>query len=119
MTTLTVKEVEARLTQVKCAICKKSRFGIDSRSMKEDGDWKGLCLDCFYSFPVYTDMEFYTRTQPDVPYRLKEIACPSCEQRQVALDFRIVMSVRESIYFLTCKACQHQFPERSSLESFE
>ncbi len=119
MTTLTVKEVEARLSEVKCAICKKSRFGIDSRSMQEDGDWKGLCLDCYYSFPVYTDMQFYLQTQPDIPYRLKEIACPSCEQRQVDLNFRIVMSVRESIYFLTCKACHHQFPERSSLESFE
>ncbi len=116
---LAVKEVEARLTQAKCAICKKSRFGIDSRSVKEDGDWKGICIDCHYIFPVYTDMEFYLQTQPDVKYRLREIACPNCMKRDHSLNFRIIMSVRESIYFLTCQSCQHQFPEQSSLESFE
>ena len=119
MEPLTIQWVENRLGQVQCAICKSSQFGIDSRTVKEDGDWKAICRACYYTFPVYTDMEFYLRTQPDVPYRLKEISCPSCEKRDVRLDFRIVMSVRESIYLLTCQSCQHQFPERSSLESFE
>jgi Zn finger protein HypA/HybF involved in hydrogenase expression len=119
MNMLGVKQVEERLGQVKCAICKSNQFGIDSRSIKEDGDWKGICRSCYYTFPVYTDMEFYLRTQPDVPYRLREITCPKCEKREFDLDFRIIMSVRESIYFLTCKNCQHRFPERSSLESFE
>ncbi|MGQ0810599.1 MAG: hypothetical protein ACT4OO_05165 [Nitrospiraceae bacterium] len=64
-------------------------------------------------------MEFYLRTQPDVPYRLKDISCPHCMQRGVALDFRIVMSVREAIYFVTCTACKKKFPENSSLEAFE
>ena len=117
--TMTVQQVEERLGQVFCAICKSNRFGIDSRSVKEDGEWKGICRDCFYTFPVHTDMEFYQQTQPDIPYRLREISCPSCEQRGVDLNFRIVMSVRESVYFLTCKTCSHQFPERSSLEAFE
>lgn len=117
---LTIQEVEQRLGQVKCAVCKSNRFGIDSRTVKkDDGEWKGICRQCFYSFPVHTDMEFYLQTQPDVPYRLKEIACPACETRGVKLNFRIVMSVRESIYFLTCLACGHEFPEHSSLESFE
>ena len=116
---LTVQEVEGRLSEVKCAICKENSFGIDSRSINEDGDWKGICKKCYYIFPVYTDMEFYLRTQPDVPYRLKEMSCPTCEKRGLNLNFRIVMSVRESIYFVTCQSCDKQFPEQSSLESFE
>lgn len=116
---LTVEQVEARLASVRCAICKTSGFMIDRRTMQEDGDWKGACLKCRYTFPVYTDMDFYLRTQPDVPYRLKDITCPVCEHRGVTLDFRIVMSVREAIYFVTCTACGHKFPEQSSLEAFE
>ncbi|TAJ24098.1 MAG: hypothetical protein EPO64_09950 [Nitrospirae bacterium] len=116
---LTVEQIESRLSAVHCAICKTSAFTIDRRTMQSDGDWKGACLKCRYSFPVYTDMEFYQRTQPDIPYRLKDITCPACEHRGVELDFRIVMSVREAIYFVTCKACKHQFPEQSSLEAFE
>ena len=74
MPALTVQEVEHRLADVKCAICKQSSFGIDQRFMQADGEWRGVCKKCFYSFPIYTDMEFYLRTQPDVPYRLKEIS---------------------------------------------
>lgn len=114
-----VKEVEARLGEVRCAICKKNRFGIDSRSVGEDGNWKAICRDCFYTFPVHTDMEFYLQTQPDVPYRLKEISCTGCQHRGVSLDFRAVLSVRESVYFVTCPSCQKKFPERSFLETFE
>ena len=114
-----VKEVETRLKEVQCAICKGSRFGIDSRTVKDDGEWKAICLDCFYTFPVHTDMEFYLQTQPDVPYRLKEIACPSCQNLGVSLNFRAVVSVRQSVYFVTCPKCGTQFPERSYLEVFE
>ena len=116
---LTVQEIEGRLSEVKCAICKENNFGIDSRSIKEDGEWKGICKKCYYTFPVHTDMDFYLQTQPDVPYRLKEMTCPTCETRGLTLNFRIVMSVRESIYFVTCNSCKKQFPEWSSLESFE
>jgi transcription elongation factor Elf1 len=119
MTTITVEEVEARLSSVRCAICKTSEFSVDRRSMQPDGEWKAGCKKCRYSFPVHTDMEFYLRTQPDVPYRLKEITCPACEHRGVSLDFRIVMSVREAIYFVTCNGCKKPFPEWSSLEAFE
>jgi len=82
-------------------------------------EWKAGCMKCRYSFPVHTDMEFYERTQPDIPYHLKTIPCPTCEKQGVTLDFRIVLSVREAFYFVTCKACGHAFPEKSSLESFE
>ena len=119
MPNLTVDEVEARLKTVPCAICKESSFGVDRRFMQSDGEWRGVCRKCHYSFPIYTDMEFYQRTQPDIPYRLKEMSCPTCNQRGVSLNFRITMSVRESIYFLTCTRCQGTFPERSSLEAFE
>jgi DNA-directed RNA polymerase subunit M/transcription elongation factor TFIIS len=115
----TVKEVETRLETIQCAICKGSSFGIDQRFMQADGEWRGVCKKCYYSFPIYTDMEFYLRTQPDIPYRLKEMSCPTCKHRGVNLNFRATMSVRESIYFLTCTACQNTFPERSSLEAFE
>ena len=119
MEPLGVKQVEERLGQVKCAICKLSQFGIDSRTVTGDGNWKGICRSCYYTFPVYTDMEFYLRTQPDVPYRLRDLSCPVCEKHDFNLDFRIVMSVRESIYFLTCKSCQHAFHDWSFLETFE
>jgi len=119
MTQLAVKDVQDRLSHAKCAVCRHNRFGIDSRSMKGDGEWKGICLNCSYHFPVYTDMAFYLRTQPDVPYRLQAIPCPNCDERGVTLDFRIIMSVRESLYFVTCRACHHPFTERSYLEVFE
>lgn len=119
VSSLTVKQVEQRLQSVRCAICKATEFTIDQRTAQEPGEWKGMCLKCRYTFPVHTDMEFYLGTQPDVPYWLRDIACPSCQNKGVNLDFRIVMSVRESIYLVTCKTCQHQFAERSSLEAFE
>lgn len=119
MSSISVQTVESRLRQVKCAICKSQRFGIDSRTVNNDGEWKAICLNCHYTFPVHTDMDFYLQTQPDVPYRLREIACPACEQRSGELNFRVQMSVRESIYFLTCRSCGNEFPERSSLEAFE
>ncbi len=119
MVELSVRQVEGRLSQVKCAVCKGNRFGIDSRTVKEDGDWKAICRDCFYNFSVYTDMEFYLRTQPDVPYRLQEMTCPSCRHRGVILNFRAVISVRESVYFLTCPSCHTQYTEKSFLEVFE
>lgn len=119
MSRLPIEQVEQRLSSVQCAICKGDRFGIDRRSMQPDGEWRGVCVNCRYSFPVYTDMEFYLRTQPDVPYRLKEISCTACNHHGVSLDFRITMSIREAIYFVTCANCNARFPERSSLEAFE
>jgi hypothetical protein len=116
---MTIEQIESRLSSVRCAVCKKTGFAVDRRSMQSDGECKGVCLGCRYSFPVYTDMEFYQRTQPDLGYWLKQIACPACQHRGVRLDFRIIMSVRESDYFVTCPACQHAFTERSSLETFE
>ncbi|TKS60691.1 MAG: hypothetical protein EWM72_01241 [Nitrospira sp.] len=119
MAAMTPEEVQRRLTTVHCAICKGSSFGLDERFMQADGNWRGICKKCYYTFPVHTDMEFYQRTQPDVPYRLKEISCTACNHRGVSLDFRITMSVREAIYFVTCLGCQKMFPEQSSLEAFE
>lgn len=119
MSTIAVEQVESRLGAVRCAVCKASTFAIDRRSLSPDGQWTGVCLGCRYTFPVHTDTDFYLRTQPDMPYRLKEIACPVCQRRGVDLDFRVVMSVRESVYFVTCRACKHQFPEQSGLETFE
>ena len=114
-----LEDVEKRLQEVRCAVCKANSFGIDRRTLQPDGECRGVCLKCRYTFPVYTDMDFYLRTQPDIPYRLKEISCPSCQQRGVHLDFRATMSVREAIYFVTCEACRTRFPEQSSLEAFE
>jgi len=113
------EHVVSRLSSVRCAICKTNDFAIDSRSMKPDGEWKGACKKCRYTFPVHTDMEFYQRTQPDIPYLMKTVPCPKCQAHGVALDFRIVLSVREAYYFVTCSTCRHQFAERSSLETFE
>ncbi len=75
MVTLTQQEVERRLGTVQCAVCKQSNFGLDERFMGTDGEWRGICKKCFYTFPVHTDMDFYLQTQPDVPLRLREISC--------------------------------------------
>lgn len=119
MVTITQQEVERRLNTVPCAVCKQSSFAIDERFMGTDGDWRGICKKCYYTFPVYTDMEFYLRTQPDVPLRLREISCTACSHQGVDLDFRATLSVREAYYFVTCRSCKRQFPEKSSLEAFE
>ena len=111
--------VASRLSSVHCAICKTSDFMIDQRTVQSDGECRAMCKQCRYTFPVHTDMEFYQRTQPDIPYLMKTVPCPKCQKAGVTLDFRIVMSVREAHYFVTCKAFAHQFPERSSLETFE
>ncbi len=113
------EQVAAQLSNVRCAICKTSEFFIDPRTVQKDGECRAMCKKCRYNFPVHTDMEFYQRTQPDIPYVMKRIPCPKCKKQGVDLDFRIVMSVREAHYFVTCQACGHQFPERSSLETFE
>lgn len=119
MSRISLEEVEKRLQTIKCAICKGNSFAIDRRFIQADGECRGFCLKCRYNFPIYTDMDFYRRTQPDVPYRLREISCPACKERGVELDFRVTMSVREAIYFVTCVGCKTQFPEQSSLEAFE
>jgi hypothetical protein len=116
---MSVEQVELRLSGLRCAVCKKSQFMIDRPSMQPDGEWRGVCTACRYTFPVYTDAGFYQRTQPDLTYWLQQIACPACRHRGAQLDFRVVMSVRESCYFVTCPACQEQFTEPSALETFE
>ena len=55
---------------------------------------------------------FTSKPSLTFPYRLKEIPCLNCDERGVTLDFRIVMSVRESLYFVTCRTCHHPFVER-------
>lgn len=114
-----LEEVATRLSGVRCAICKTNDFWVDPRTLQPDGECKGVCKKCRYNFPVHTDMEFYLRTQPDVPYAMRTVPCPKCQARGVDLDFRIVLSVREAYYFVRCQACGHAFPERSTLESFE
>ena len=92
---------------------------VDRRTVQPDGECRGMCVNCRYSFPIHTDMDFYLRTQPDIPYVMKTIPCPQCRHSGVSLDFRIVMSVREAHYFVTCLACGHPFTEKSLLEAFE
>jgi transposase-like protein len=82
----TIEEVETRLETVQCAICKESSFGVDRRFMQSDGEWRGVCKKCRYSFPIYTDMEFYQRTQPDLSYRLKEMYPESIESARKAMQ---------------------------------
>lgn len=114
-----LEKIESRLSSIRCAICKTSTFMVDRRTLQPDGECKAVCKQCRYSFPVHTDMEFYQRTQPDIPYVMKAVPCPKCQAHGVTLDFRIVLSVREAYYFVTCSACSHPFAERSSLETFE
>lgn len=98
MALIQLEQVEKRLSSVQCAICKTNTFGIDRRTLQSDGECRGVCLKCRYSFPVYTDMEFYLRTQPDIPYRLKEISCPNCHiVAYLSTSASRCLSVRQSI----------------------
>ena len=81
MSRISLEDAEKRLQTVNCAVCKTNTFAIDRRFVQADGECRGICLKCRYNFPIYTDMDFYRRTQPDIPYRLREIPCPTCKQR--------------------------------------
>ncbi len=111
MITLTQQEVERRLNTVPCAVCKQSSFAIDERFMGPDGDWRGICKKCFYTFPVYTDMEVYPRTQPDVPLRLNEISCTACNHRGVRLDLRATLFMRQPYLFVPSQDSHRKFVE--------
>jgi hypothetical protein len=98
MVTLTQQEVERRLGTVPCAICKESSFGIDERFKGTDGEWRGICKKCYYTFPVHADMEFYLRTQPDVPYRSgSQSGFPSHDVRARRLLFRDVPNLQAAV----------------------
>ena len=112
----TVEEVETRLETVQCAICKGSSFeSIDALCNRTESG--AASVKCRYSFDLYGYGVLPAHTT-DIPYRLKEMSCPTCSHRGVSLNFQVTMSVRIH-HFLTCSACQKTFPERSSLEAFE
>ena len=114
------ENVEARLKDIACPVCKVSHdFMIPRDSRITDGEYKVFCKGCRYSMPIHMDMESYMRSQPDVAYWLKGMRCPECEKTGGRLDFWVQPSVRGALYFVTCNACQNPFFEKSSLEAYE
>ena len=81
-----VKEVEARLGGNPGFV--KNRFGIDSRSVTEDGEWKAICRDCFYTFPVHTTWLFICKLSRIFPIGSK-FPLPR-KHRGVTIDFQAV-----------------------------
>ena len=80
MNTLGVKQVEERLGQVKCAICKSNQFGIDSRSIKEDGGLEGdlqellLYISSLYGYGV-----LFTGLSPMCPIVFEKSPVPNAK----------------------------------------
>jgi hypothetical protein len=114
------EDLERRLKDLTCPVCKKSNdYTIPRDTRITDGEFKAFCKACRYSMPVHTDIEAYLRNQPDLTYWLKGMRCPACLHMGGILDFWVQPSVRGALYFMTCTSCRQPFAEKSSLEAFE
>jgi hypothetical protein len=80
---------------------------------------KARCQKCPYNFPLSIPTRPIQEYDPEISQWLGGLSCPSCHESGTNFDFRCMTSVRESIYFVTCKACQHPFQEKAPMEAFE
>ena len=118
---ISVEEINTRLREISCPICKQSEFVMNPRSDQSYAEalYTAQCIHCHYTFPVSTPTKPISQTDPDVAIWLNSLNCPSCQERGAELDFRCVPSVRDCYYFVTCKACQHPFYEKAPMEAYE
>ena len=116
-----VVEIQERLAQIPCPICKKSNFVMHPRSDQSYAEalYTAQCADCHYTFQVSTLTKPIHQTDPDVAQWLGSLGCPSCQKQGTELNFRCVPSVRDCYYFVTCRSCRHPFYEKSPMEAFE
>ena len=116
-----VVEIQERLAQIPCPICKKSNFVMHPRSDQSYAEalYTARCTDCHYTFQVSTPTKPIHQTDPDVAQWLGSLGCPSCQKQGAEMNFRCVPSVRDCYYFVTCSACRHPFYEKSPMEAFE
>jgi len=116
-----VLTIQKRLSAIFCPICKKSQFSIYPNAEKSYAEdfYKARCNHCAYSFQVSIPTKPIREVDPDVDQWLGGLSCPACQELGAALDFRCMPSVRECVYFVTCKACQSPFQEKAPMEAYE
>lgn len=116
-----VTEIQNRLEKIACPICKKYGYAIHPRGNHSymETFYTARCTHCHYSFQVTTPTRPVHQTDPDTAQWLARLVCPSCENQGGELNFRCMLSVRECLYFVTCRACQHPFSEKAPMEVFE
>lgn len=116
-----IQEIQERLSQIPCPICKTSNFVMNSRGNQGYAEalYIAQCTDCHYTFQVSTPTKPIHQTDPDIAQWLGSLGCPSCQMRGAELNFRCVPSVRDCYYFVTCKTCRYPFYEKSPMEAFE
>ena len=113
--------IQKRLSDLKCPICKKSRFHVIPSPKVSFGEdiYTTRCLDCPYNFKLSIPTKPIAFTRPDTALWLSGLPCPKCEEIGAENDFQCTPSVRECYYFVKCKACQHPFHERAYMEAFD
>ena len=116
-----VEDIPKRMEDIRCAVCKKSRFFILPTPISSFAEnlYTARCLDCAYTFPVGIPTKPISQTQPDTAQWLMGLPCPQCGEIGVNFDFRCTASVRDTFYFVTCKDCKHTFHEKASMEAYE
>jgi C4-type Zn-finger protein len=118
---MSVQEIQERLRGISCPICKQSAFTMNPRADPDFGIsiHKARCNNCAYLFPVHIPNRPMSEIDPDVDQWLRGLSCPSCQEPGVVMEFRCTPSVRESIYFVSCKACHQPFAEKAPMEAYE
>jgi len=118
---INLEEIQTRLAARPCPICRGTAFAVPPRGQESFAEtlYKGRCLQCAYTFPVSIPTKPLSMVDPDTAQWLLGLPCPVCHETGVRLDFRCMLSVRESVAFITCTACQHPFSEKAPMEAYE
>ena len=116
-----VDEMERRMAEIPCPICRKTAYQIDPRTNPSSIGiiYTAVCTACRYSFPLNILTKPVHEVDPDLEQVLKSTYCPKCEERGVELNFRCSPSVRDAYRFITCTHCKHPFFEETPMEAFE
>jgi Zn finger protein HypA/HybF involved in hydrogenase expression len=118
---INLEEVQTRLGALSCPICKGSAFAIHPRGEASfaEQSYKARCNQCAYMFPISIPTQSLQLVDPDTAQWVMGLSCPACQETGTRLDFRCMLSVRESVAFITCIACHHPFSEKAPMEAYE
>jgi len=118
---ISAEAIHHRLGALACPICRKQDFLVRIKSENPDGEntYTAMCAGCRYSFPVSTEITLYQRSNPDIVSWLKGFPCPKCQKRGAEMEFRCMVTVRDSRLFLHCKNCGFDFNETMPAEAYE
>lgn len=117
----TTEQIQTRLAAIACPICRKQDFSIRVKSENPDGEnvYNAMCNGCRYTFPVSTENRLYRLSNPEIESWLNGIPCRKCGKRGAEMDFRCMVTVRDSRLFFHCKNCGFETYESMPAEAFE